>query len=118
MRLALDRACASRPEISDRADEAVIASTITAAIATTTPIRTLDLIVIHTPKTVSLKTCSPRGRPEASRLRRDRTDSRAAEAVHSILYRKRPPPENDPPQALVSRPPVDADLTARSERDF
>src|SRR5260370_13776468 len=55
MRLALDRACASRPEISDRADEAVIASTITAAIATTTPIRTLDLIVIHTPKTVSLK---------------------------------------------------------------
>src|SRR5258707_5935047 len=55
MRLALDRACASRPEISDRADEAAIASTIAAAIATTIPIRTLDLIVIHTPKTVSLE---------------------------------------------------------------
>src|SRR5258708_1824701 len=55
MRLALDSACASRPETSDRADEAAIASTITAAIATTTPIRTLDLIVIHTPKTVILK---------------------------------------------------------------
>src|ERR1700687_2985188 len=84
MRLALDRACASRPETSDRADEAVIASTITAAIATTTPIRTLDLIVIHTPKTVSLKKlCSLLDRPEASRSRRDRTDRRAAEAVHS-----------------------------------
>src|SRR5258707_15762096 len=55
MSFALDRACASRPEISDRADEAAIASTIAAAIATTTPIRTLDFIVIHTPKTVSLK---------------------------------------------------------------
>src|SRR5260370_41107732 len=87
MRLALDRACASRPEISDRADEAVIASTITAAIATTTPIRTLDLIVIHTPKTVSLKNsvaCWAARRQVSSR--RDRAESRADDAVHSILY--------------------------------
>src|SRR5258705_11317904 len=83
MRLALDRACASRPEISDRADETAIASTIAAAIATTTPIRTLDLIVIHTPKTVSLKKPVARWAAWKQVSRRDRTDSRAAEAVHS-----------------------------------
>src|SRR5712671_5823554 len=117
MRLALDRACASRPEISDRADEAVIASTISAAIATTTPIRTLDLIVIHTPKTVSLKNsvaCWTARRQVA----REEIAPIAEPPKQFTLYPNRPSAENGPPQTFVSRTPVDADLTARSERDF
>src|SRR6267378_7563674 len=107
MRLALDRACASRPDMSDRADEAVIASTITAAIATTTPIRTLDLIVIHTLKTVSLKNSVACWTARRQVAREEIAPIAEPPKQFTHLLPKCPPPENDPPQTLVSRPPVD-----------
>src|SRR6266481_2687353 len=115
MRLALDRACASRPEISDRADEAVIASTIAAAIATTTPNRTLDLIVIHTPKTVSLKNSVACWTARKQVAREEIAPIAEPPKQFTHLLPKTSAARKRPPQTLVSRPAVDADLTERSE---
>jgi hypothetical protein len=78
----------------------------------------LDLIVIHTPKTVSLKNSVACWTARRQVAREEIAPIAEPPKQFTHLYPKRPPPENGPPQTLVSRPPVDADLAARSERDF